>query len=334
MHCTIVVNSAAEIEPKQTTLNLIRVAAERGYTVWVTGVGDLSCPADGQVIGRVHQLKRAVYDNYHAILDEIQSGKPQPQPLSQSNVVLMRTNPARDKAHAPQHTAALALMRMVRDSGTVVLNDPDGLIRASSKLYLQELPAVVKPLTLVSSNQAEIIAFIESLDGPAVLKPLQGTRGGDVFMVQSAKDKNLLQIIDVLLRQGLAMIQSFIPEAVDGDTRVLVVNGEILEVDGHPAAFRRIPIGSDFRSNVDVGGKTAQAVITPAMREVVDLVGPFLRRDGLFMVGLDFIGSKICEVNAYSPGGLRAAKKYETIDFTTPVWNAIEAIYNFKQSNS
>jgi glutathione synthase len=285
-------------------------------------------------MGRVHQLKQAEYEDYHAILDEIRSHPLQPRPLSESDVVLMRTNPARDKARAPQHTAALALMRMVRDTGTVVLNDPDGLIRAASKLYLQELPASVKPLTLVSSSQAEIITFIEGLDGPAVLKPLQGTRGGDVFMVQSAKDKNLLQIIDVLLRQGLAMIQSFIPEAVHGDTRVLLVNGEILEIDGHPAAFRRIPIGSDFRSNVDVGGKTAQAVITPAMREVVAKVGPFLRRDGLFMVGLDFIGDKICEVNTYSPGGLRAARKYEQVDFTTPLWETIENHYNSVHSKT
>lgn len=332
MHCTVVVNSAADIEPKQTTLNLIRVAAERGYTVWVTGVADLSCTADGRVMGRVHQLKQAEYENYQDILDEIRNGKPKARPLSESDVILMRTNPARDKARAPQHTAALALMRMVRDSGTIVLNDPDGLIRAASKLYLQELPASVKPLTLVSSSQDEIIAFIDSIEGPAVLKPLQGTRGGDVFMVQSAKDKNLLQIIDVLLRQGLAMVQSFIPEAVNGDTRVLLMNGEILEVDGHPAAFRRIPSGSDFRSNVDVGGKTAQAIITPAMREVVARVGPFLRRDGLFMVGLDFIGDKICEVNTYSPGGLRAARKYEQVDFTGPVWDTIEAYYTKRQN--
>jgi len=49
------------------------------------------------------------------------------------------------------------------------------------------------------------------LNGKAVLKPLSGTRGRDVFMVRSAKDPNLLQIIDVILRQGLVMVQSFIP---------------------------------------------------------------------------------------------------------------------------
>lgn len=324
MHTTIIVNARVEIGPKQTTLDLIRIGAERGHTIWVTGVGDLSCGPDGRVQAKVHELKQTHYESYEQLLSEINRSMPQLKPLSKTDVVLLRTNPARDKSRMELHTAALSLLRMLRDEGTVVLNDPDGLIRAASKLYLQELPAEVRPLTLVSSNQAEIIDFIRGLDGPAVLKPLTGTRGGDVFLVQSAADKNLLQIIDVLLRQGMAMIQAFIPEAVSGDTRVLVLEGELFEVDGFPAAFRRIPMGSDFRSNVDVGGKTAPAEIIPAMRHVIAQVGPFFRRDGLFLVGLDFIGEKICEVNSYSPGGVRAARKFGQVNFTNPLWEAIE----------
>jgi glutathione synthase len=330
MRIAVIVNATAEIEPKQTTLNLIRVAAERGHEVLIAGVADLSCTAVGAVTAYGRQLPQQTYDSYGDLLAKITTTAVTTWSLASCDLVLLRTNPARDRARAPQHTALLSLMRMVRDSGTLVLNDPDGLTRAASKLYLQELPASVKPLTLVSGNEAEIIRFVEELDGPAVLKPVQGTRGGDVFMVNSAQDKNLRQIVAVLLRQGLAMVQSFIPEAVHGDTRVLLMNGEILEVGGQPAAFRRIPQGSDFRSNVDVGGKTAQAIITPAMREVVAQVGPFLRRDGLFLVGLDFIGHKICEVNAYSPGGLRAAKKFEQIDFTDAVWDTLEELVNTK----
>ena len=324
MHTTILVNSRDEIGPKQTTLNMIRVAAERGHTVWVTGIDDLSCGPSGRVRAKIHELKQTAYASYEQLLDEINRSKPQLRRLSETDVVLLRTNPARDKGRMALHATALSLLRMVRDEGVIVLNDPDGLVRAASKLYLQELPVDVRPLTLVSGHVEEIITFIKGLDGAAVLKPLTGTRGGDVFLVQSAADKNLLQIIDVLLRQGMAMVQAFIPEAVEGDTRVLVLAGELFEVDGHPAAFRRRPMGSDFRSNIDVGGKTAPAEIKPAMRKVISQIGPFLQRDGLFLVGLDFIGDKICEVNTYSPGGLRAARKYSQANFTDPFWEAIE----------
>mmetsp|Transcript_36177 Transcript_36177/g.45073 ORF Transcript_36177/g.45073 Transcript_36177/m.45073 type:complete len:271 (+) Transcript_36177:3644-4456(+) len=138
------------------------------------------------------------------------------------------------------------------------------------------------------------------------------------------KDPNLLQIIDVILRQGLVMVQSFIPSALEGDTRVLVVNGEILKENGKVAAYRRIPNGSDFRSNLHAGGTTAGAVITPGMRKVVASVGPYLRRDGLFLVGLDFIGDKICEVNVHSPGGTRWASALTGVDFTNRLWDEIE----------
>mmetsp|Transcript_36174 Transcript_36174/g.45057 ORF Transcript_36174/g.45057 Transcript_36174/m.45057 type:complete len:395 (-) Transcript_36174:3266-4450(-) len=324
---TVVVNSPDEVTPAQTTAQIIRVAAERGYTVWVTGVGDLSCSVEGRVLGYVRQLTHTHYESYQTLVQDILSqGKKNTmqRPLNESDVVLMRTSPGRDKKRGPLHTSVLTLMRMVRDAGTPVLNDPDGLCRASSKLYLQELPASVKPLTLVSSRPKEIVSFIEGLNGKAVLKPLSGTRGRDVFMVRSAKDPNLLQIIDVILRQGLVMVQSFIPSALEGDTRVLVVNGEILKENGKVAAYRRIPNGSDFRSNLHAGGTTAGAVITPGMRKVVASVGPYLRRDGLFLVGLDFIGDKICEVNVHSPGGTRWASALTGVDFTNRLWDEIE----------
>ncbi len=324
MHTTILVNSRDEIGPKQTTLNMIRVAAERWHTVWVTGVDDLSCDSHGRVRAKVHELQQIEYYSYEHLLEELKRPKLSLRELSETDVILVRTNPARDKGRMALHTAALSLLRMVRDEGVIVLNDPDGLVRSASKLYLQELPADVRPLTLVSSHPEEIITFIQGLGGPAVLKPLTGTRGGDVFLVQSAADKNLLPIIDILLRQGMAMVQAFIPEAVEGDTRVLVLNGALFEVEGHPAAFRRRPMGSDFRSNIDVGGKTAPAEIRQSMRQVISQVAPFLQRDGLFLVGLDFIGDQICEVNTYSPGGLRAARKYSQVNFTDPFWEAIE----------
>ena len=32
-------------------------------------------------------------------------------------------------------------------------------------------------------------------------------------------------------------------------------------------------------------------------------IGPQLARHGLFLVGLDFIGDVVCEINVHSPGG-------------------------------
>lgn len=310
MRFMFLVNDAYAIQPSQTTAMLIAAAA-RHHTVWVSGVDSLSCGSEGPW-ACAKRLPATAADSLVALMGAIATLPSEPVPLTQSaiDVLFMRTNPARDIARSATHQTALAIARLAEDQGVKVINRPDGLIRAATKLYLLELPAFTRPLTLVSQNRAEIVAFIEKLPMPTVLKPLQGTRGNDVFFVSSAADKNLNQIIDVISRQGLVMVQACIPGAEAGDTRVVVMNGEILEIDGKPAAICRVPKKGDFRSNIHAGGTAEPGVITNDMRQTVAAIGDKLVRDGLFLVGLDFIGSQLLELNVFSTGGLRDAERF------------------------
>lgn len=325
MRLLMLVNSCLEIGAKQTTLRLVDVALRRGHSVLLAGVVDLSAGPDGGVLANARDLTGCHYQSDQELARAIATCEPQRLRLDGVDGMLIRTNPGRDKDHIAFHDAALALAARAQQQGVRVWNDPVGLQRASTKLYLLDLPSHVRPKTLVSADADELTAFFRELDGPGVLKPVRGSRGSDVFMIQSADDPNLRQIEDVIIRGGFAMAQAFVPEATEGDTRVLVLEGKLLEVEGRPGAFRRVPSGSDFRSNIDVGGKTVQAAIAPAVRAAVKDVGPTLSRDGLFFVGLDFIGDKIVEVNAFSPGGLRAARKFERVDFTSHVFERFEA---------
>jgi len=324
MRILFLVNDALQIGAKQTTLRLIDVALKRDHAVTVLGVSDLSRSTDGAVLGCGRELTGAEHESDPALLARIAAAPRERAPLASADALLIRTNPGRDPAHRALHMAALQLCELAVAQGLVVLNDPRALQLASSKLYLLELPPETRPVTLVSSDTDELTAFVASLDGPAVLKPILGSRGNDVFCVESVRDKNLRQILDVVLRGGHAMAQAFVPEAVDGDTRVLVVDGEIFRVEGRPGAFRRVPSGTDFRSNLDQGGHTARAEIDERIEASVRRLSPVLQRDGLFFVGLDFLGDKVCEVNAFSPGGLRAARKFEQVDFTSALLERIE----------
>lgn len=310
MRFMFLVNDAHAIQPSQTTAMLIAAAA-RHHTVWVSGVDSLSCRSEGPC-AYAKRLSATAADSLAALMGAIATLPSEPVPLTSDaiDVLFMRTNPARDIARSAAHQSALAIARLAEDKGVKVINRPDGLIRAATKLYLLELPAFVRPLTLVSQNRAEIVAFIENLQMPTVLKPLQGTRGNDVFFVSSAADKNLNQIIDVISRQGLVMVQACIPGAEAGDTRVVVMNGEILEIDGKPAAICRVPKKGDFRSNIHAGGTAEPGVITDDMRQTVAAIGDKLVSDGLFLVGLDFIGSQLLELNVFSTGGLRDAERF------------------------
>ena len=44
----------------------------------------------------------------------------------------------------------------------------------------------------------------------------------------------------------------------------------------------------------------------------------------MFLVGLDIVGTKLMEVNVFTPGGIGIASKLAKADFVTPVVEAIE----------
>ncbi len=320
MHVAVLVNDPEALVATQTTAMLIHKAADRGYVVDVVGVDGLTSTAEGRVHGRG---KRVPAPSREALVEALRTADAHAVDLSEVDVLLMRTNPARD-ARRWAHEAALSFAGLLEAQGVLVLNRPEGLLRARDKLYLQRLPASVYPATLVSRDADAIRAFIRDLDGPAVLKPLQGTRGTDVFFADAPDAPNLRPIIDVLTRQGFAVVQEYLPEAAEGDTRVVVMDGEVLEIAERAAAIRRVPAGDDFRSNLHAGGTAQPASVTSAMRAAVEEIGPMLRADGLFLVGLDFIGGRIIEVNAFSTGGLHHAERFEEVDFCAAVFDAIE----------
>ena len=319
MQFVFLVNDVAHIEAKQTTAMLIAEASRQGYEVLVCGVTDLSCSQDGEPVAWARELSIRTYPSMETLVQEIATAKGTRVQLADADVLMIRTNPARDQSRQWAHSFSMRLAVWCKERGVLVINDPIGLMRASSKLYLLEIPASARPKTLISQQHQEIIPFIESLDGPAVLKPLEGTRGNDVFFVSSSRDNNLNQIIDVILRQSAVMVQEFIPEADKGDTRVIVLNGNILDIDGKTAAIKRVPGKGELRSNIHAGGNAQPGIITGAIKEVVDLIGPKLVQDGLHLVGLDFIGGKIIEINVFSTGGFRDAERFEGVPFTEKV---------------
>ena len=316
MKLLCVVNEAARVHDAGTTTALLIAALGRGYSVTVCGAGSLSVGVSGGITATTHAA---------GLVDgRLVLGAAAPVPLTPEHTVLIRTNPGRDTARAWMHEVVLRMLVMARDQGVTVVNDPAGLLLASSKLYLSVVPTRHRPLTLISRDRSELRAFFAEV-GRGVIKPLTGSHGREVFLIDTDTRSNLNQIIDVITRDGFAMAQSFIPEAPQGDTRLLLLDGEPLTAAGHVAAVRRIPGVGDFRSNVSAGGRAEAGKMTPALAEIAAAVGPRLAEDGILLAGLDVIGEKVVEVNTFSPGGLPDAGRFCGVDFLAPVLDAIEA---------
>ena len=189
-------------------------------------------------------------------------------------------------------------------------------------------------LTHRSRFEVELITdFVDDLGGKAVLKPLQGSGGSGVFLINSAESPNLNQIIEAISRDGYVVAQEYLPEATEGDVRLFVMNGRPLEVDGKYAAFRRLPSAKDVRSNMSVGGKAAKAKVTDDMLHMVDVVRPKLVADGMFVVGLDIVGDKLMEINVFSPGGLGSAQSLVEVDFAPIIIEELERKVRIRKHN-
>jgi len=219
--------------------------------------------------------------------------------------------------------AGIQFGRVAMRSGVVVLNDPDGLARATSKMYFQTFPEEVRPETVITRNRDDLRAFARDR-GTIVMKPLQGSGGANVFLVRPDDVPNLNQMIDSVSRDGFVVAQEYLPAAEEGDTRLFVMNGEALRYKNHYAAFRRVRRGGDLRSNLHAGGTLARASLTNEALELVEIVRPKLVSDGMFLVGLDIVGSKLMEINVFSPGGLGSARKFEGVNFAEGVVKALE----------
>lgn len=319
MRIFCVVNAVSDVRPSQTTALIVQTAVRRGHEVVLAGVGALGLGDDGtvRILGR--RLDPASAQDTETLLAAARSAPQVEHVVCETDTLLLRFNPARDEARAWAYRNALVLATLARDRGALVINDPEGLARAGTKLFAASLPAHTRPATLVSRDPAAFRRFAVSIGGPLVLKPLAGTRGRDVFLLDGADAPNFAAIVDVLTRDGFAVAQAYLPDAVNGDTRVVVLDGAPLRVGDVAAAIRRVPPPDDFRSNVAVGGRPEPGLLTPALEKLVADVAPALAQARLHLVGLDVIGGLVVEVNAFATGGLYDGNRFFGVDFTEPI---------------
>ena len=104
------------------------------------------------------------------------------------------------------------------------------------------------------------------------------------------------------------MVQRFLPEAKTGDKRIILLDGKPI------GAVNRVPTGQEFRGNMAVGGRVEKTELTPREQNICEVVGPRLRQNGLYFVGIDVIGGYLTEVNVTSPTGIREIDLLDNIN--------------------
>jgi glutathione synthase len=327
MRIGFIVNDVRTEEPGYTTTRLAMAALNRGHQPWVMGAGDLAYDPDDTIHARARSVPKAKYKSSEVFLRDLHGQKARTEriKIDELDVVMLRNDPSTDTGmRAWAQAAGIIFGRVAMRQGVIVLNDPNGLAKATNKMYFQHFPEEVRPRTLITRDRDEIKKFAADEGGHIVLKPLQGSGGQSVFLVRPDDLSNLNQMIDAVSRDGYVIAQEYLPEAQDGDVRLFMMNGLPLRHRGKYAAFRRVRFGDDMRSNIHAGGKLRQAVVSDQMLRLAEIVRPKLVQDGMFLVGLDIVGDKLMEINVFSPGGLGSAQKFENVNFSHAVIEALE----------
>ena len=328
MKIGFVINEFETERANYTTIRLARAAEQRDHEAWFIGVGDFGQFPSGEVYAHARASASGPLDNRKDYLAHIRSadGRAECISVDQLDVLFLRNDPANDSTDRPWAvTSGILVGQLAVARGVLVVNDPFSLANAVNKTYFQHFPEIVRPKTLISRVAEDIAQFVDDHEQGAVLKPLQGSGGSGVFMVDSSNSANLNQIVEAIARDGYIVAQEFLPEAANGDVRMFVMNGDPLCVDGTYAALRRHNETDDIRSNVSAGGKIKPVDVDDRMLEVASRVRPKLLADGMFLVGLDIVGDKLMEINVFSPGGLGVCRSLYDIDFATAVIEALEA---------
>ncbi|ARN78556.1 glutathione synthetase [Nonlabens spongiae] len=316
-----------------TSVRIITEAHDRKHEVYICNVGGFTLHSDGNVdIEAVKISKGAKKRNPQETLEYIQKKDFETIAATDLDVLFLRNNPTEEPDERQwAEFSGIGFGQMVQDLGVLVLNDAHTLANAFiDKLYFESLPEYIKPKSIVTRDREKLMEFYEQMGNKMVLKPLEGSGGQNVYMIDK-NEKNTNQIIETILREGYVIAQEFLPDVKHGDVRVLLLNGRIMEKDGQKGILRRVPSEGEFRSNLALGASAATTELTPAMQEIVDIVAPKLIKDGLFFVGLDIIDDKLIEINLLSPGGMDYFEEVGMPNFASNVVEAIERKIHYRQ---
>ena len=290
-----------------STFALMLEAQARGHTLFYY-TPDTLAMRDGTVSALVSAVNVRDVKSDHVTIEPAHR-----LDLSTMDVILLRQDPPFDMAYI---TTTHLLERI--HPKTLVVNNPASVRNAPEKILVTEFPDLMPP-TLITRDKAEIDAFRHE-HGDVVMKPLYGNGGAAVFKV-STKDPNfgsLYDLFSVTFREPW-VIQRFLPKVVDGDKRIILVDGVAL------GAVNRVPTGDDIRSNMVRGGAAETTELSDREREICERIGPMLRDLGLIFVGIDVIDGHLTEINVTSPTGLRAIKRLGGPDLAAAIWDAIES---------
>ena len=216
-------------------------------------------------------------------------GPPRAAEIEEYRVVLQRKDPPVDEAfiartrhfeQAPEHI--------------VQINRPPATYELSEHTAALRYPEFAAP-TAVCDSLESLVEAVRAVPGEAVLKPENTYCGiGIRFFEPGVSDDELAAYWNEW--QPHVIVQPYL-EAIEslGDLRILTINDTVL------GSVLRVPAKGSRLANLHQGAVAARLEPTARQLEACRVVAADLNQLGLHLLGLDFIGDDLTEVNFTSP---------------------------------
>ena len=127
------------------------------------------------------------------------------------DVLMLRNVPSDDYLSRPwAATTPAEFARTAMRHGVIVLSDPNGLAKASSKMYFQLFPEEVRPSTLHHSRSRRNQAFRQGRRNDRHQAAARVRRRERVSWCARKTFPNLNQMIDAVSRDGFVIAQEYL----------------------------------------------------------------------------------------------------------------------------
>lgn len=177
------------------------------------------------------------------------------------------------------------------------LNPGRALRNFNEKLSTLHFEGLAPP-TLTTMNHAALMSFLAE-HGDIVIKPLDECSGRGIARI-SSKAQDASAQIETLLepdrgKRRFVTAQKFLEEVSSGDKRVYLAGGEPVGL------VNRIPAEGGWLGNIHQGAACVPTELSLEERAAIRRIKPFLIENGIFLVGLDFIGGKLPKSTSPAP---------------------------------
>ena len=294
------------IQKTDTSLLLAQEAQKRNYKIYYYETKDLNF-FNGKVIARIKEL-RLFEDNkkfYQVVRSKLFD-------LNKANYILIRQNPPFNMNYINTTFFLEYLSKRVK-----VINNPSSIRNISEKLYSINFLKYMPP-TIFTKNIDEIIKFLIK-HKKIVIKPIHGYGGKNILFIKNSLNKNEIQ--KYINKFDHVMVQKFIPEVVNGDKRVFIINGIV------KGAIRRVPKKGSYLSNLGQGGLAMKTKLNKKELKISKIIAKNLKRKKIFFAGIDLVASYLIgDINITSPTGLKNFKDLTGINLAIDFWDNLEKL--------